>query len=234
MPAVIRPYGRPIMEQLRARLQTLSRGELAGLVVVVVATLLGAGLWYLRSLPSPVQIVASGAPLASAGVPAATAAPPGTAAAGASPGLVASPGTLLIVDVTGWVRRPGVYEFAPGSRVIDAVERAGGARDGAQLAALNLAAPLVDGQQIVVPKRGQVPVPGTVPGTTPGTTGGLINVNTADATALETLNGIGEVLASTIVQYREDNGAFTSVDQLEDVPGIGPATLEEIRDQVTV
>lgn len=73
-----------------------------------------------------------------------------------------------------------------------------------------------------------------MPGTTGGTTGTLVNVNTADPTALETLNGVGEVLAAAIVTYREEHGPFTSVDQLEEVPGIGPSTLEEIRDQVTV
>ncbi len=77
-----------------------------------------------------------------------------------------------------------------------------------------------------------MPVSGGTTGA--GTTGGLININTADATAFEALNGIGEVLAAAIVTYRDEHGPFTSVDQLEDVPGIGPSTLEEIRSQVTV
>jgi competence protein ComEA len=72
-----------------------------------------------------------------------------------------------------------------------------------------------------------------VPGTTPGT-GTLVNINTDDATALETLNGVGEVLAAAIITYRDEHGPFTSVDQLEEVPGIGPSTLEELRDQVTI
>ena len=96
---------------------------------------------------------------------------------------------------------------------------------------MNLAAPLADGQQILVPKEGQVVA---APGTVPGATGGQINVNTADAATLEVLNGVGEVLAAAIVTYRDENGPFTSVDQLEEVPGIGPSTLEELRDQVTV
>jgi competence protein ComEA len=138
--------------------------------------------------------------------------------------------------VAGWVRHPGVYEFATGQRVIDAIDAAGGARPGADLAALNLAAPLTDGTQILVPKSGAAPAGGgtTIPGTGDAGGGALVNVNTASATELETLDGIGEVIAAAIVDYRTQNGPFTSVDQLEDVSGIGPSTLEAIRDAVTV
>ena len=207
---------------IRDRLETLSRGELIGLVVVVAVTMAGAGLWYVRSLPKPVSI-AAGAP------------PPAAPSAGAVASAASSPtGPPIIVDVTGWVHEPGVYEFAQGERVIDAVERAGGARNGADLSVLNLAAPLTDGTQVVVPKQGAAPA-GTVPGETGGgTTSGLVNINTASATEFETLSGIGEVLAGAIVDYRTENGPFASVDDLENVSGIGPATLEEIRDQVTV
>jgi competence protein ComEA len=205
---------------IRERLDTLSRGELAGLAVVVVAVLAGAGLWYTRSLPKPIQVAVT---------PAASPVAPVSGSASATPA-----GAPLIVDVAGWVKAPGVYEFDLGARVIDAVEGAGGPRDGADLSLLNLAAPLTDGQQILVPKEGAAPAPGTVPGTTPGTTGTQVNINTADATALETLNGVGEVLAAAIVTYRDEHGPFTSVDQLEEVPGIGPSTLEELRDQVTI
>jgi competence protein ComEA len=199
----------------RERLDMLSRGEIAGLIVVLVAVLGGAGLWYARSLPKPVTIAESG---------------PGAAQPAVSP--TSSP-AMLIVDVAGAVRTPGVYEFAEGERVVDAIERAGGPRPKADLSLLNLAAPLVDGTQILVPKIG--PAVTGVPGeTAPGSSSGLINVNTASATELETLSGIGEVLAATIVEYRTQNGPFASVDDLLDVSGIGPATLEEIRDQVTV
>src|SRR6478609_9527716 len=128
---------------IRERLDSLSRGELAGLVVVLVATLAGVGLWYSRSLPKPIQIAETPAP-AFAQAPSGSAS--GVAVSG-SPGASASPPADLITDVTGWVRHPG-------SRVIDAVQRAGGARDGADLTLLNLAAPLADGQQILVPKEG--------------------------------------------------------------------------------
>jgi competence protein ComEA len=213
----------------RERLDTLSRGELTGLIVVVVLTLAGAGLWYLRSLPRPVEIASDGGAGAVAGAPPNASA---TLAAGTS----ASASTVpIIVDITGSVRQPGVYEFVEGDRVIDAVERAGGAKPNADLTTLNLAALLADGTQIVVPKQGASGAVGaTGSGDTSSSAGGLININTATATEFETLSGIGEVLAAAIVDYRTENGPFTSVDELEDVSGIGPATLEEIRDQVTV
>jgi len=198
----------------RERLDTLSRGEIAGLIVVLVAVLGGAGLWYARSLPKPVTIAESG---------------PGAAPPADTP---SSSPALLIVDVAGAVRKPGVYEFAEGERVVDAIERAGGPMPKADVSSLNLAAMLVDGTQILVPKTG--PGVAVVPGAAPGSSSGLVNINSASATELETLSGIGEVLAGTIVEYRDQNGPFASVDDLLDVSGIGPATLEEIRDQVTV
>ncbi|HEY5905718.1 MAG TPA: ComEA family DNA-binding protein [Actinomycetota bacterium] len=209
---------------IRDRLDTLSRSELIGLIVVVVVTMAGAGLWYVRSLPKPVTIAAG-------------ARQPAPPAAGALASAVASPtGPPIIVDVTGWVHEPGVYEFAQGDRVIDAVDRAGGAKNGADLSVLNLAAPLTDGTQVVVPKAGAAGSVAVAPGATGSGAagGGLISINTASATEFETLSGIGEVLAGAIVDYRTENGPFASVDDLENVSGIGPATLEEIRDQVTV
>lgn len=212
---------------IKERLETLSRGELVGLVVVVVVTMAGAGLWYVRSLPKPVAIAASveAPPLGSSAAPSGI---PGTSTT-ASPA-----GAPIIVDVTGWVHAPGVYEFATGDRVIDAVERAGGPRNGADLTVLNLAAPLTDGTQVIVPKQGAGGPAVVDPGSTGTSTDGVININTASATEFETLSGIGEVLAGAIVDFRTENGPFASVDDLESVSGIGPATLEEIRDQVTV
>lgn len=190
-----------------------------GLSALVLVVFSGAALWYLRSLPRPVSVSES---RGSSGF---------ASAASASPS--ASPAVVL-VDVAGWVRRPGVYELREGDRVIDAIDAAGGARSGAALDALNLAAPLVDGTQILVPKASAVAPPvGAAPGATPGGTA-LININTASAADLETLSGIGVVLAQRIVDYRTQNGPFTSVDGLLDVSGIGDATLAEIRDDVTV
>src|SRR5262245_6705048 len=143
----------PVSEgSFRERLSALSRAELVGLVALLAVTLGGAGLWYVRSLPKPVDVASS-----SAGdqIPA--------PAASASP----SPAVVLLVDVAGWVRRPGVYEFEEGARVIDAIDAAGGARPGALLTSLNLAAPLTDGSQILVPKeggQGSAPVAGATSG----------------------------------------------------------------------
>jgi competence protein ComEA len=196
----------------REWLAGLTRREALLLAVAGIAVLGGGGMWYARSLPQPVRIRAP--------MPA--------------PTVSAAPSTVL-VHVAGWVRRPGVYELGEGDRVVDAIRAAGGARRGADLGALNLAAVLVDAQQVLVPKTGEAePAVGTAPTTGSGTSQQLVNVNTASSTELEELPGIGPVLAQSIVAYREEHGPFTSVDQLEDVSGIGPVTLGEIRDLVTV
>jgi competence protein ComEA len=202
---------------IRERLAALSRGELVGLVALLAVTLGGAGLWYVRSLPRPVEVAA---------------APSGgtaSAPASASP----SPEVVVLVDVAGWVHRPGVYEFTEGARVIDAIDAAGGARSGALLEALNLAAPLTDGTQILVPREGQEGV-APAPVTGGAVAGGLVNVNSAIATELEELPGIGEVIAQRIIDYRTENGPFATVDELVDVSGSGDAILESIRELVTV
>ena len=209
---------------IRERLDSLSRGELAGLVVVVVATLLGAGLWYMRSLPRPVDIAAPVAAVSPVVSP--VSGPIGSVGASAAP---------IIVDVAGFVREPGVYEFTSGDRVIDAIDRAGGPRKGADLTALNLAAPLTDGTQILIPKPRSTTndEPGSSgAGSTSGTT--LININSAGETELEELPGVGPVTAAAIIDYRTQNGPFATVDDLIDVTGIGPSTLEQIRPFATV
>jgi competence protein ComEA len=203
--------------EIRERLDTLSRAELAGLVAVVILLLAGVGLWYSRSLPRPIDVATTEvttAPFASS--PAAPASGVALPSTSASPSVSAT-AAVLIVDVTGAVRKPGVFDFVAGDRVIDAVRRAGGALENADLTLLNLAAPLTDGQQILVPKKGA-----------------LVNINTADEATLETLNGVGPVLGAAIIQYRTEHGPFASVDQLDEVSGIGPATLEDLRSQVTV
>ena len=157
--------------------------------------------------------------------------PAAEAAPAASPSATSAP---ILVDVAGWVRRPGVYEFASGERVVDAIRAAGGARPGAQLESLNLAAPLADGTQVLVPRQGEA-APAAVPGSAGSSAaGGLVNVNTATAAELEALPGVGEVIAQAIVDYRTQNGPFATVDELLDVSGIGDATLANIRDLVTV
>lgn len=148
---------------------------------------------------------------------------------------------LLVVYLTGAVAAPGVYSLPPGSRVADALEAAGGVATQADPQTLNLAQVLTDGQRIHVPEQinptqtsfPEAPVRNSVvPSVLP--TPGLINVNTADQAALESLPEIGPHLAGEIIAYREANGPFETVDELLEVPGIGPATLEAIRDLVTI
>lgn len=133
----------------------------------------------------------------------------------------------VVVDVTGAVARPGVYRLPDGARVTDAVDRAGGAIGGAQLEAINLAARLADGQQVVVPRK----VPGGAPLAAAGTTSeeGPISLGSATVAQLDTIDGIGPVTAQDIVDFREEHGGLSSVDQLDQVSGIGPATMESLR-----
>ncbi len=133
----------------------------------------------------------------------------------------------LVVDVTGAVANPGVYRLPAGSRVTDAVERAGGASGGALLEAINLAARLADGQQVVVPKVGPAGAPLAAAGA--ASEAGPISLGTATAEQLDTIDGIGPVTAQKIVEYREQQGGLASVDQLDQVSGIGPATMQSLR-----
>jgi competence protein ComEA len=148
---------------------------------------------------------------------------------------------VIIVDVDGEVRRPGVVELADGDRVIDALEAAGGVLRRGDTGALNLAEVLLDGQQVVVPRRGDStgattdPASGASSGaSTDAPTDALVNLNTADEAALDTLPGIGPVLAAAIVEWRTQNGGFTSIEQLQEVSGIGPTTFAELAPLVRV
>ncbi len=146
-----------------------------------------------------------------------------------TPEVTATPAAVRVY-VSGAVNAPGVYTLPPGSIAEDALQLAGGPTEDADLAFVNLAATLRDGQQLHVPAFGQEPLP-TVPVTALPL---LVNVNTADADELETLPGIGPVTAGKIIAYREEHGPFRTVDALLLVPGIGPATLENIRGFITV
>jgi competence protein ComEA len=137
---------------------------------------------------------------------------------------------LLVVHVVGAVRRAGLFRLRDGSRVADALARAGGPTRHADLAAVNLAAPLVDGEQVVVPRRG----PGGSAAVTaaPGA-GAKVSLGSATVDQLDELPGVGPVTAQKIVDWRATHGPFRSVDDLDDVPGIGPARIEQLRDLVT-
>jgi competence protein ComEA len=195
----------------------------SAVAVVVVC----AGAWFLVRTPPPpseadlpVARPPSGGPSGpEATLPVATAVgdPLGTPAPGP-----------VIVHVAGAVLLPGVYQLGPGSRVDDAVRSAGGPTDGAELGRINLAAPLVDGDQIYVPEVGEVaPQPAPVPASAGPdlAPSGPVDVNRAPARELETLPGVGPATAAAIVAERERNGPFASFEDLERVPGIGPAKL---------
>jgi competence protein ComEA len=152
--------------------------------------------------------------------------PPPAAAAGVT-GL---PSSRVVVDVVGAVRRPGLYRLRQGSRIADAVARAGGATGKADLAQVNLAAPLADGEQVVVPRRGAPGAAGSA--SSPGAPTGPVQLSTATLEELDTLPGVGPATAQKILDYREKHGAFSSVDELDAVPGIGPKRLEQLRELV--
>ena len=148
-------------------------------------------------------------------------------------GVTGLPSSRVVVDVVGAVRRPGLYRLAQGSRIADAVARAGGATGKADLAQVNLAAPLADGEQVVVPRRGGVPGAASSGGAAaPGAPAAPVQLSTATLEQLDTLPGVGPVTAQKILDYREKHGAFSSVDALDAVPGIGPKRLEQLRDLV--
>ena len=138
----------------------------------------------------------------------------------------------LVVDVTGAVEKPGVYRLPAGSRVDDAVKRAGGATGKAELDSLNLAAHLADGQQVVVPEESAGAAPGVAPPGGAGAEEGPISLATATAAELDTIAGIGPVTAADIIAFREEHGGLSSVDQLDQISGIGPATMEALRERL--
>jgi len=139
----------------------------------------------------------------------------------------------LVVDVVGAVRRPGLYRLPPGTRVADALARAGGLTRKADRTLVNLAAPLADGEQVIVPAR----VSGAGAAATSGGSGsaapaGPVHLNVATLEQLDALPGVGPVTAQKILDYRQKHGAFGSVDELDAIPGIGPARLDQLRDLV--
>ena len=141
----------------------------------------------------------------------------------------------VVVDVAGAVRRPGLYRLPEGSRVADALARAGGATPKAQVELVNLAARVSDGEQVLVPRRG-APVAATGAGGSAGAgaaaAAGPVHLNSATLEQLDSLPGVGPVTAQKILDFRQEHGAFGSVDELDAIPGIGPARLEQLRDLV--
>ncbi|GII55023.1 hypothetical protein Pth03_34120 [Planotetraspora thailandica] len=206
---------RRVRERLAATTPPLDPGTpgLRVLIVLGVIAAVVAGIFAWRSRP-----VAE---------PIAPPMPASFASAVATP----SPTSSVVVYVTGKVRKPGVLTLATGSRVADALKAAGGVRRGAEPGAVNLARRLVDGEQIVV---GEPAPPGHVGGEAAPQAGGLVNLNLATAEQLNSLPGVGEVLAQRITEFREAHGGFQSVEQLREVAGIGEKKFAEIKDKATV
>ena len=156
----------------------------------------------------------------------------GTASVSASPQASAASAPAqspVVVHVVGAVRRAGLYRLPQGSRIDDAIRRAAGATRRADLSLVNLAAPLADGMQVVVPVRA-APGAAGVPGETEQS--GPVHLNTATLEQLDGLPSVGPVTAQKILDYRQQHGAFSSVDELDAIPGIGPARLETLREVV--
>jgi competence protein ComEA len=144
-------------------------------------------------------------------------------------------GASVMVHVAGAVREPGVYRMRAGARVDDAVGRAGGATRRADLSQVNLAAEVEDGRQVLVPERPRAAAPGAPPAPTATAQPGVpLNLNTATLEQLDELDGIGPTTAQNILDYREANGGFGSVEELGQVPGIGDVRLASLREQVRV
>jgi competence protein ComEA len=186
----------------------------AGAIVVLVlgAFALTVGIGILRGSPGSAETV--------------TAAP--------SPSRGTAPPAVVYVHVAGAVAVPGLYALPPDARAVDALAAAGGFASDADRGAVNLARTVTDGEQIVVPVVGAVPPP-PAGGNAAGPAGdGVVDLNSADAAALEELPGIGPALAERILAWREENGRFASIEDLLAVPGIGEKLLAGMRDQVRV
>ncbi|MFE5309287.1 ComEA family DNA-binding protein [Isoptericola sp. NPDC056605] len=231
-------------------------------VVASVAVLLVAVVVAVVASARPDDVITLADASASSGVPTGPSSPsagPSTAADAAvsadsgagdppagtpgTPGATPAPGTV-VVHVVGEVREPGLVTVPSGARVADAVAAAGGTTRRADAAALNLARAVVDGEQIRVPRPGeQLPASAGAAdesggdgtgGGSDAAAGGAVNLNSAGAAELEALPGIGPALAGRIVAWRDENGPFTSVDELDEVSGIGPSVLGQVRDLVTL
>ncbi|MGY2874268.1 competence protein ComEA [Marmoricola sp. URHA0025 HA25] len=224
-----------LQDRLPATLQgrvSLGVGHVAVLSVVAAVALAVTAYVTIRARPTvaPVPQAHTSAPTERA--QAASTSP--TAAGAPRPAATAASGSV-VVDVAGKVRRPGVATLPAGSRVVDAIRQAGGARQGVDLSSLNLARVLTDGEQILV---GLTPVPGVAASASsrPGASsdGALVNLNTASLDELDSLPGVGPVTAQKILDWRTAHGSFTAIDELLEVDGIGDKTLADMAPHLTL
>ena len=217
---------RSLVARARSWIEWVGAGRLVASAVVVIAVVAGA-YWLVRPPPATTE---SKLPYA---IPSTTATAVTSDTATSNTSLVA---TEMVVHVAGAVQASGVYRLVPGARVIDAVRAAGGLAADANSDAVNLAAPLTDGERVYVPRLGEVAPVLVAPSQGSGTSApaGPVNLNTATADELEALPGVGPATAATILAHREQHGPFASVDDLADVRGIGPAKLDALRGSVTV
>jgi len=207
------------LQQRGIRVDPGHRGGVAmGLAAVIAAVI--AGWWVLSSRPHAIAVASSSA---SRAVPTSSSSTSGAAR------------VRVVVDVVGKVRHPGVYRLADGARVDDALRTAGGALPGVDLSSLNLARKLTDGEQIAVGVAGAAPGAAAAPsGSGAGPAAGLVDLNTSTLAQLDTLPGVGPVLAQRILDWRTAHGRFDSIDQLREVTGIGPSRFDDLRPLVTV
>ncbi len=247
----------PLLADVMNRYSSLSRrARILGLTIAVVVVSAGGAVWAVTRSSAvksaPIEHSLPFAPGARQSTSGANKTSSQTAAGSSSVGSAAAPTKApppVVVDVSGAVVHPGVYKLDGGSRVADALAAAGGVTLDADDERLNKAEKLSDGVRIFVPHRGVTPP--AVVGITPSVGGGtgsvasssggvsagtptIVNLNTADATQLDSLPGVGPATAAAIVQFRTQHGPFTSVDKLTDVPGIGPTKLERLRSFLTV
>ena len=199
------------LDSLIRAASSLTRPQLAVITLLVLTLCVGATFAYVRSRPRVIAVHGGGT------------------------GGTAQPGERTItIHVAGAVTNPGLYKLGEGSRVADAIAKAGGQSPDASLDDLNLAGKLADGQKVMVPRKlqqaGQPPT--GAPAAAAETS--MININTATAEQLDALPGVGPAMAGKIVAYRQKNGPFSAADDLDSVPGIGPAKLEALRDLVTI
>jgi competence protein ComEA len=213
------------------------RRGVKALAAVAALVVLAAGLLAWRSRPraEPVAADLPGVPAApgaprAPGAPAAPGVPAAVAPAAPGPAVLPATGGEIVVAVAGKVRRPGLVRLPPGSRVADAIEAAGGILPGTDLATVNLARKVTDGELIVV----GVPAPAGGGSVGPDASGGKVNLNNATLAQLDTLPGVGQVLAQRILDWRTSHGGFRSVADLRQVDGIGDSRYEQLKDLVTV